>query len=147
MTKNKIWDITPEGWELATAYQRSAAVAQVMRCSDFAREMHITKKTLVVACYRDVGEGGVQALANIIQSIVKGSKEEADIRKEIAELCCRDTSCHFWPEGVPRGQTTNGGCRCFRDVSQEYRMKAVRLIQLYKLLAAQQAKGIEGSIP
>jgi len=143
MSKSKTFDITPNEWAAATEYQRGAAVAQIMRCSNFTKEVHITRQTLTVVCPGAVGVGGMQALANIVQSIVSGSKEEDDIQQEIAELCCGDTSCHFWPAGVPRGQTTNAGCRCFKDIPQEYRLKAVRLVQLYKTLAAQRSKPAE----
>ena len=127
--KSKTYDITPSYWATATSYQKQQALFFVLRVLSAAEEIRMTKKKLLLTL-----EGGMSGAADAIQraveSCVPKSERETKVLEALKELSCGDNSCLVWPRGEPKGVGTNGGCRCFRDVPQEFRIKIHQVILL-----------------
>lgn len=129
MSKIKQYDITPEGWVNVTRHQRREVLSLLFeRFSDC--EIRVTQRSILVLV--ETGRSmGVEALYRLLNSVAKSQPSEPD--KELAALACGDSSCQLWPMSIPRGQCTNGGCRCFNSLPSEERTRWRMLVRLLKL--------------
>lgn len=131
MSKQKPYDITPAGWSQAIPKKQSKALERILT-TRIASAIQVSPTKLVVTA--DTGmKMGVDAVAKICASAIAAPDEtEADLLAQLKDLTCGDSSCYLYmPEMGPRGQTTNGGCRCFESTGED-RMRLRQVVRLFK---------------
>jgi len=68
------------------------------------------------------------------------SKQEESSGWILNTLDCGDNSCLYRNRAKPSGMRTNGGCRCFKELSTKKRIYVEKLFHEVKTLSAQLAK-------
>lgn len=132
--KEMLYDLTPEGWEEAGVPTKTRVAAGVLPFVLGWGELRVRAKKLQLEVKDASFRPAVAAIHSRAEKLFQAEGTSEELKKQIAQLCCGDNSCLFWPRGLSKGPGTNGGCRCLEFVPSDVRRKLNSLFQLHRLL-------------
>jgi hypothetical protein len=126
--KSRIYDATPLGWRTLGRYQRRQVLEFLFE--RFAgHEITVTPIGISLRASSEF-DLPIDSIVKVLNSLAKA--DPSKVEQELAKLSCGDTSCLIWPSSMARGQTTNGGCRCFSGLPQQDRVRVQQIVLLLK---------------